>query len=51
MVIITAMTFSPLGPLIQTPILAGVTCQDRPKRSFSQPHWDSLPPPVIRPSQ
>ena len=33
------------------PMSFGTTCQESPKRSFSQPHCTGLPPPEVSLSQ
>ena len=43
---IACITRAPPGPPISTSISLGAICQERPKRSSSQPHRTSLPPPA-----
>ena len=41
---VTRLTFSWSGSLISSPSRRGAICQERPQRSFSQPHCSTEPP-------
>ena len=40
-------TLAAAGPVSSSTDRLGTICHDRPKRSFSQPHWLSTPPSAV----
>ena len=44
---IAASELPPFGSLSIWPSCSGPTCHETPKRSFSQPHGPSSPPPEV----